>query len=201
MQTSYGLSLCLRLLALVDLLSRAPWTAALFQITRSNVPTPDPANPLFSIASGQQRSRGLEVDVAGEVRPGWNVVASYAYADVTRDNRLPVGSVLAGVAKHAGQVWTSYEFGEGSALQGFGLGLGMRAETRREATLPNSFKLPGYVRLDAAAWQRFNVQGRPLRAQVNVQNLTDARISDTDGAATLRPTLPLTVLGTISAEF
>ena len=182
---------------------RVQGTVALFQITRSNVPTPDPANPLFSIASGEQRSRGLEVDVTGEIRPGWNLVASYAYtyADVTRDNRLPVGSVLAGVAKHAGQVWTSYEFGEGSALQGLGLGLGARAETKREATLPNSFKLPGYVRLDAAAWQRFNVQGRPLRAQLNVQNITDARIYDTDGAATLRPTLPLTVLGTLSAAF
>ena len=32
--TSYGLSLCLRLLALVDLLSRAPWTAGLFQLGR-----------------------------------------------------------------------------------------------------------------------------------------------------------------------
>lgn len=29
MQTSYGLSICLRLLALVDLLARAPWTAGL----------------------------------------------------------------------------------------------------------------------------------------------------------------------------
>ncbi len=35
MQTSYGLSLCLRLLALVDLLAHAPWTAALFQIGRT----------------------------------------------------------------------------------------------------------------------------------------------------------------------
>ena len=35
MQTSYGLSLCLRLLALVDLLARAPWTAPLFHIDRT----------------------------------------------------------------------------------------------------------------------------------------------------------------------
>jgi len=35
MQTSYGLSLCLRLLALVDLLARAPWTTTLFQIERT----------------------------------------------------------------------------------------------------------------------------------------------------------------------
>lgn len=34
-QTSYGLSLCLRLLALVDLLGRASWTAALFELGRA----------------------------------------------------------------------------------------------------------------------------------------------------------------------
>jgi len=34
MGTSYGLSLCLRLLALVDLLARAPWAATLYQLAR-----------------------------------------------------------------------------------------------------------------------------------------------------------------------
>lgn len=33
--TSHGLSLCLRLLALVDLLARAPWLGGLFQIGRN----------------------------------------------------------------------------------------------------------------------------------------------------------------------
>ncbi len=182
---------------------RVQATAALFQLTRSNVVTPDPANTQFSIASGQQQSRGVELDVAGELRPGWKAVASYAYtfADVTRDNRLPVGNTLAGVARHAGALWTTYDVPDGALLPGFGLGLGVRAETRREATLPNSFFLPGYVRVDTAAWYRFHVQGRPVRAQLNVQNVTNARIYDTDGAATLRPTQPLTALGTISSEF
>jgi hypothetical protein len=35
MHTRYGLSLCLRLLALVDLLARARWAAPLFTLTRS----------------------------------------------------------------------------------------------------------------------------------------------------------------------
>jgi len=167
------------------------------------VPTPDPSNALFSIASGQQQSRGVEVDVAGEILPGWKGVASYAYtfADVTKDNRLPVGDELAGVAKHAGQVWTSYEFPAGSLLDGVGIGSGVRAETSREATLPNTFKLPGYVRLDAAAWYRFAIQGKAFRAQLNLQNLTNRRIYDTDGANTLRPTLPFTVLASISTLF
>ena len=35
LQTPYGLSLCLRLLALVDLLARAPWTGALCRLGRA----------------------------------------------------------------------------------------------------------------------------------------------------------------------
>lgn len=178
-------------------------TVALFQITRTNVPTLDPSAPTFFIASGEQQSRGVEFDLAGEILPGWKAVASYAYtfADVTKDNRLPVGDELAGVAKHAGQVWSTYEFPAGSILQGVGIGAGVRAETSREATLPNTFKLPGYVRLDAAAWYRFAIQGQAFRAQLNLQNLTDRHIYDTDGANTLRPTVPFTVLASISTLF
>ncbi|MFC0389330.1 TonB-dependent siderophore receptor [Muricoccus vinaceus] len=182
---------------------RAQATVALFHITRTNVPTTDPANPLFSIASGEQRSRGVEVDLAGEILPGWNAVASYAFteAQVERDNRLPVGDVLAGVARHAGTIWTTYEFGEGSPLRGVGIGGGVRAETRREATLPNTFSLPAYARLDAAAWYRFEVSRTPMRAQVNVQNINQQRIYDTDGANTLRVNVPFTVLASLTAQF
>jgi hypothetical protein len=42
MQTTYGLSLCLRLLALVDLLARAPWTGAFCRIGRAGAAL-DPA--------------------------------------------------------------------------------------------------------------------------------------------------------------
>ncbi|MBP0491246.1 TonB-dependent siderophore receptor [Pararoseomonas indoligenes] len=187
----------------VFLSGRAQATVALFHITRTNVPTTDPANPVFSIASGEQRSRGVEVDLAGEILPGWNAVASYAFteAEVTRDNRLPIGNNLAGVARHAGQVWTTYEFGGGSPLRGVGIGGGVRAESRREATLPNTFSLPAYARLDAAAWYRFEVSRTPLRAQVNVQNINHQRIYDTDGANTLRVNVPFTVLASLTAQF
>jgi hypothetical protein len=40
--SSYGISLCLRLLALVDLLARAPWTASLFRLARDGAEL-DPA--------------------------------------------------------------------------------------------------------------------------------------------------------------
>ncbi len=62
MQTSYGLSLCLRLLALVDLLARAPWAAALFQISRTGTAL-HPA--LLSAAATAQLTAEARFDETG----------------------------------------------------------------------------------------------------------------------------------------
>jgi len=62
MQTSYGLSLCLRLLALVDLLARAPWTATLFQIGRTGTAL-HPA--LLSTAATAQLTPDARFDETG----------------------------------------------------------------------------------------------------------------------------------------
>ena len=35
-----------------------------------------------SIAVGEVRSRGPELDIQGEILPGWNVIATYANQDV-----------------------------------------------------------------------------------------------------------------------
>ena len=40
-------------------------TLAYFDIAKTNVPVTDPNFPLFSLASGEQRSRGIEFDVSG----------------------------------------------------------------------------------------------------------------------------------------
>ncbi|NJL41090.1 MAG: TonB-dependent siderophore receptor, partial [Leptolyngbyaceae cyanobacterium SM1_4_3] len=74
--------------AKVDFLDgRLSATLAAYEITRSNITTPDPDNRDFSIQVGEQRSRGIEFDVGGEVLPGWNIIASYAHtnAEVTED--------------------------------------------------------------------------------------------------------------------
>ncbi|NEQ20722.1 MAG: TonB-dependent siderophore receptor, partial [Microcoleus sp. SIO2G3] len=71
-------------------------TLAAFDITKSNVATTDPDNPDFSIPIGEQRSRGIELNVAGEIRQGWNIIASYAYidAEITEDNDGQEGNRL-----------------------------------------------------------------------------------------------------------
>ncbi len=97
-------------------------TTALFQIDKTDVAGTDPDNPFFSINRGQERSRGIEFDIAGEPLPGWRVTANYAYIDarITDDpTGVTTGNRRFGVPKHSGGFFTTYEFLNGP-LQGFG---------------------------------------------------------------------------------
>ena len=42
-------------------------TLTYFDITKQNVPVTDPDNLLFSVSSGEQRNRGIELDLIGEL--------------------------------------------------------------------------------------------------------------------------------------
>jgi iron complex outermembrane receptor protein len=71
-------------------------TLAAYEITKSNVATTDPNDIDFSIAAGEIKSRGIELDVVGEIAPGWNIIASYGLNDafVSEDNSIPEGDRL-----------------------------------------------------------------------------------------------------------
>lgn len=173
-------------------------TLAFYQITRQNVLTPDPIDTNFSIQTGEQRSRGIELDVAGEIIPGWKIIATYAYtnAEVTKDNNLNlVGDRTAGVPEHSTSLWTTYEFQRGN-LQGLGFGLGLIYATEREVSLPNTFTVPSYLRTDASVFYRRN----NYRVGLNFKNLFDVKYYEVDGYSLL-PAAPLAVLGTVSVEF
>jgi len=171
---------------------------ALFDITKRNVLTPDPLDPTFSIQTGAQTSRGIELDVAGELLPGWNIIANYAYlnAFVSEDNDIPVGDRLVGIPEHSAGIWTTYELQSGD-LQGLGFGLGVVFVGERQGRLPNTdFNLPSYTRVDArVSYRRDNYE-----LGLNIKNLFDTRSYETSGFF-LVPQAPLTVLGNISVTF
>ncbi|WP_414586470.1 TonB-dependent siderophore receptor [Scytonema sp. PCC 10023] len=182
--------------------NRVSATLAFYQITRQNVPTADPdpeSRDLYSVATGEQRSRGVELDIAGEILPGWNIIASYAYTDaeVTKDtNPDIVGDRLPGVPYHSASFWTTYELQSGS-LQGLGFGLGLTYAQDAEVILPNTFKIPSYLKADAALFYRQD----NFRFGLNLKNLFSTRYYDVDNGFTLIPGAPLTVLGTVSINF
>jgi iron complex outermembrane recepter protein len=173
-------------------------TLAFFDITKQNVLTTDPEDPDFSIQTGEQKSRGVELDIAGEILPGWKVIATYAYTDayISEDNDPDlVDNRLQAVPYNSASLWTTYEFQQGN-LQGLGFGLGLVYVGEREATLPNTIKIPSFVRTDASLFYRRN----NWQAALNFKNLFDTEYYESQSFY-LVPGAPFTVLGTVSVEF
>ncbi|MBR8836533.1 MAG: TonB-dependent receptor [Stigonema ocellatum SAG 48.90 = DSM 106950] len=181
-----------------DLNNRLSGTLAFYDLTRTNVVVPTP-NPLLSLQTGEQRSRGVELSLAGEILPGWNIIAGYAYTDaeITKDTTFPVGNILSNVPKHSFNLWTTYEFQRGP-LQGFGFGAGFFFVGDRQGDLTNTFELPSYFRTDAAIFYK---RGQ-FRAALNFRNLFDVDYFESaTGRFNVYPGDPFTVQGTISVSF
>ncbi|MEH1848743.1 MAG: TonB-dependent siderophore receptor [Nostoc sp.] len=173
-------------------------TLALYQLTLSNVLTQDLVHPSFNIQTGEQESRGVELNVIGEILPGWNVIASYnyTYAQITSDNRYKVGNFLVNVPENSASLWTTYIIPNGN-LRGLGGGFGIFYVGARQGDLNNSFSVPSYLQLDAALYYRRN----NLRLALNLKNLSDVRYFTPRSATQVYPSDPFTVVLTAGWEF
>ncbi|MCC5603297.1 TonB-dependent siderophore receptor [Nostoc favosum] len=182
-----------------DITDKLSATLALFDITRTNVATPDAINPLRSIQTGEQNSRGVELDLSGEILPGWNIFAGFLLIDpkLTADNTFPVGNQLNNTPRTSLNLWTTYQIQSGD-LQGLGVGLGIFYAGERQGDLDNSFQLPSYVRTDASIFYKRN----QFRAALNLRNLFDTEYFVSAGGRN-RVYLgdPFTVQGSLSWEF
>ncbi len=174
-------------------------TVAVYQVTQTNVATPDPDNFGFSVLDGEQRSRGVELSVAGEILPGWNIQASYAYldAEVTRSNDPAVlGRQVQRTSPHSASLWSSYEIASGR-LKGLGFGGGVYVVDDRPVTSANTLTLPGYTTFDAVLSYRID----RWRLAINGKNLTDSFAFDAFGPDRVTYGVPRTVEFTASLDF
>ncbi len=143
-------------------------TVALYEITQRNVATKDPSDPagVRQVQTGEQQSRGLEVDLAGSLAQGWKVFANATvnHARITQSNNYKVGNRPANIPKHAAGLWSTYELD-----RGFTIGAGAFYVGDRFAVEDNAVRLPSYVRLDAM----LGYKGKNWEAGLNLNNLAD----------------------------
>jgi iron complex outermembrane recepter protein len=169
---------------------------AAYEITKTNVATFDPVE-FFAIPLGEVRSRGIELDVIGELTDGWNIVASYAYTDAEITEDLDpnlVGRRVGQVPEHGASLWTTYELQQGN-LRGLGVGLGVFfVGDRVDGTFDPVVELPSYVRTDAALFYRRNNWDVAL----NFKNVFDV---DYIQSGFYNPGAPFTVIGSVSVQF
>ena len=144
--------------------------AAIYQIEKKNVLTTDPLDSTFSVAAGQVRSRGFDLNVAGNITPEWRVIGGYAYVDaeVTKDNTIRVGSRLANIPRNSFSLLNVYEFQDG-ALKGLGLGAGGKYVAERVGQTSNTpFSMGAYTVVDLLGYYKVNDK---VRLNLDVKNL------------------------------
>ncbi|MGD1950160.1 MAG: TonB-dependent siderophore receptor [Leptolyngbyaceae cyanobacterium] len=173
---------------------------AAYDITKTNIARTDLENPDFSIPIGEVRSRGIELDIAGEIVDGWNIIGSLFFNDAfisEGDDFNPEDDTLINAPDSGASLWTTYEIQTGD-LQGLGFGAGLFYVGDREAEIPNDVVLPSYVRGDASIfYNRDNWQ-----AQLSFQNLFNTDyFESTQNTGLIFPGAPFTVVGRISVRF
>jgi iron complex outermembrane receptor protein len=156
-------------------------TASLYDLRQTNVATGDPVNPGASVAAGEVRSRGVELE--GHTRPvkGLELTGSYTWLDnvVTKDSTGLVGTHPYGVPRQTANGFGVYTWRSGP-LAGASLGGGVRYLGRsfNGVSGGGALTVPPATLFDLIAaydFARLTPTLRGATLNVSVTNLTGAR--------------------------
>lgn len=166
-------------------------TVSFTRESQNNMTTIDPNNSDFDLQIDRQISQSWTGELRGEITPNWWLYGFYIYTDaqVIADRDIPIGNLVAGVARHRGGFWTSYQISQGT-WGGLGFGVGMVINSDRPGNAQNSFYFPSCLQTDLAIFYTQN----DFKAAISLQNLFDAGIEDEE-------ITPQTIFSTILWEF
>ncbi|WP_288379275.1 TonB-dependent siderophore receptor [uncultured Massilia sp.] len=148
-------------------------TVALYKIDKTNVLTTNPVNTDYSISAGEVGSKGLEVDVSGEIVANLRLSAAYAYTDATvtkGDNTIVTGSRFPNVPRQSANVILTRRFALGGGMATLGGGLNHVGERLGNVAASSKFTLPSYTTARLIASYAPNAK---VRISLNIDNLFD----------------------------
>ena len=157
-------------------------TLSLYQIDKQNVLTGSDPSGNYSIAAGEVRSKGIELDINGKVTDNVKITTNYAYTntEITKDSGGAVdyltgnvvnleGKELSNVPKHSGGVLAMWEDSLSSSSS-YGIGSGISYVGKREGNYINSFTLPDYTTVKLVSYWKAD---KNLTLKFNIDNLFD----------------------------
>ena len=158
-------------------------TSALYRLDRTNTRATDPNDPTRIVQTGSQRTRGLEVGITGRVSSVWQVAGGYAYQDAyvtSATTAARAGAQVGQVPHHTLSLWNNLQL-----LPRLGAAVGVVFRSDMFATIDNTVTLPGYTRVDVAA---FYALTKDLRVQANLENAFDRKYwTNADSNTNLSP--------------
>jgi iron complex outermembrane receptor protein len=152
-------------------------TASVFQMTKTNVLTVDPADINRSIQTGEIRTRGVELEAKASILNGVDATLAYSYldAEVKESTDADLGKVPVNVPHHIASAWLNYTVPDGR-LKGLGVGGGARYIGASWNDNANTSKNASYTLIDAAVSYKVTDS---LALQLNVANLLDNEYTTT----------------------
>lgn len=177
---------------------RLAWTAAGYELRRTNVPIADPNNSGFFLPSGSHLIRGFETALNGYVTDKWQSTFGYAYTDarIASDTSATVvaGNRVQLVPYHQFSWWNKYQIDPVWAAS-----IGVVYFSDSFASSDDTVRLPGFVRVDAGIYANID---KTWKAQLNVENLFDTGYwASADGNNNISPGAPRTVRLSVTAKF
>lgn len=180
-----------------DLFADLSVTTAVYRLDRTNTRSIDPNDPGRIVQTGSQRTSGFEAGLNGRVTPLWQVAGGYAYQEASVTSATAAaktGAQVAQVPHHTFSLWNNYR-----VHPRFSAGLGVIYRSEMFAAIDNTVVLPGFTRIDAAA---FIPLTKRTRLQFNVENLFDKKyFANADNNTNISPGYPRTLRVALTTGF
>lgn len=144
------------------------FSIAAYDLRQKNVAVFD-ATTLTYFQIGGANVKGIEAEGVVSLTDGLDLRAAYTYNDSEIVGGVDDGNELDNTPRHAASLWADYTFREGSALEGFGVGAGVRYVGQRYGNTANTYDLDAVALVDAS----IHYQKDGIRASVNLANLGD----------------------------
>ena len=172
-------------------------TSALYRLNRTNTRATDPNNPAAIIQTGSQRTNGFEVGLNGSVTRAWSIAGGYAYQDAfitSATTAAAAGKQVGQVPHHMLSLWNKYQ-----VIPKLSVGLGIISRSDMFAAVDNTVTVPGYTRVDAAAFYSLNER---WRIQGNIENLFNGKyFINADSNTNISPGSPRAFRVGLTARF
>ncbi|MDI9312543.1 MAG: TonB-dependent siderophore receptor [Limnohabitans sp.] len=162
----------------------------------------DPVFPDKLETRGAERSKGFELDVAGNILENWQINVSYAYIDavIKEDNNATlIGARKQNTPYNSANLWTRYNFKE-NFLNGVGIGFGAQHSGSKLPWFVRTFEIPAYTIFDAALY--YKPKNSSVQLAINMNNLfNETYWIGAQNYLRLFPGAPRNILATINYKF
>ncbi len=176
-----------------------------YDLRRENIAIPDSSG--ITRQSGDQRSRGVELDLTLQPARGWSAQGSYAFTDAILTSFSEIvplqfpdfvvvdrsGNSAAFAPRHLFALWVSKHFGSG-----LGLALGVRHVSEQFTAAGNRATIDPYTTLDASV----SYERKSWGLRVHFRNITDTEYETRGfGSASAIPARPFEVRARLQFGF